>query len=381
MEIELINPDGSGFYKISSKDASESKEQRDVHKFLNADLCGDFRNAINRSPIFANDPKYMSQYNLCCAVIDRLDTCIKKLNTYGSYPNSEEDFLIFMMFACMVKDAIKELLASLGTESPKSEHQYFRYVYRNSPVYNPEKEQPTDEKFFEYLRSLVFAHPFKTSRAKFLKEDEHQYSPWVIVNRELSMLHGENDAVGVRIYTNLSEKILNLYFPFSLLKDYIQFEYEKILLATDWVHQQVVQTEIEWRKIKVNRNQPPIEILIEIDKILASRYAECCEIKEFINYLSCKLSNEDNLIAVEKFRSSIKNCISELCDSVDKLDNEAISEICDRILKYPKTMHQMAFYQLEKIFSCLGDETSAERQFAWIALTTLSESPSPYTST
>ena len=88
-------------------------------RLLDPAFIENFRKAINSSPIFLYDPKYMSRYSLSCAVIDRLETCVEKLNTYGDYPDSEEDFLVFMMFASMATETIKEMLDKLGVRKKK----------------------------------------------------------------------------------------------------------------------------------------------------------------------------------------------------------------------------------------------------------------------
>ena len=75
----------------------------------------------------------------------------------------------------------------------------------NSQIYNPDAKTPTDDEFFEYFRSLSFAHPAETNRQKFKRPDEVQYSPWVIVNRDVVELKGCKYTVGVRIYTSLKK--------------------------------------------------------------------------------------------------------------------------------------------------------------------------------
>lgn len=119
MEIQITDSDGNVFDTITVPDEVDEKAISDnceieFKVLLNPSFCQSFREVINSSPIFCGEPKYMSQYNLSCAVMDRLDTCIEKLNAYGDYPESKEDFLVFMMFASMVTDAVKEILSQLG---------------------------------------------------------------------------------------------------------------------------------------------------------------------------------------------------------------------------------------------------------------------------
>lgn len=357
VEINITNLEGNTLETINISETGNTQNLEQNNTYLHAKLSRDFRDAIN-SPIFFNDSKYLSQYNLCCAVVDRLDTCVEKLNSYGDYPDSEEDFMVFMMFSCMLKDAINELFKRLKITLPKESRNYFNTIYRKSPVYNPDKEEPTDDKFFEYLRSLMFAHPCETTRANFLKKNEIQYSPWVIVNDQIRIFDECKDAVGVRVYTNMSEEILDIVFPFFVLKEYVRSKYEVLPLATQHILQQISEVKKQWEKVKINRNQSPIDILKEIEEVLASRYSSAKhEIVELIQYLCCELSDESNRVSVEKFKSEIINNISALCDATDALDDASISNICDNIIKNPKKMHGMALYQMGKIFCYLSDQS------------------------
>ncbi len=69
--------------KIIPLDGQFSEDTENTNMLLNPSFCREFCEAINASPIFCYDPTYMSHYHLSCAVMDRLDPCIEKLNTYG----------------------------------------------------------------------------------------------------------------------------------------------------------------------------------------------------------------------------------------------------------------------------------------------------------
>ncbi len=295
-EIEIIGLDGE-VTKIGN--FQEEMIEENKWNFLNPKLCTNLRDAINSSTVFLYDPKYLAQYNLSCAVMDRLDTCISKLEQYGDYPESEEELLSFMMFSCMVVDAVQEIIMELTgckredlLSGTNEDYKFFGDIYKKSEIYNPNVEMPVDDKFFEYLRSLMFAHPFETSRAKFLKPKEKQYSPWVIVNNAISGLLGAKDLVGVRIYSNQSENIIDLHFPFSTLKSYIASRYERIQKATEWVKEQIRITEENWKKVKVNRFQDAIDVFKEIKGILISRYEDASSSQEAIECLECENSIE-----------------------------------------------------------------------------------------
>ena len=79
--------------------------------------------------------------------------------------------------------------------------------------------------------------------------------------------------------------------------------------------------------------------------------------------MECELSNEANRSSVEEYRNAIIERIPALCDAVDNLDHELAEELCYELYKRPWKMHQMAGYQLEKIFCNLGEYGSSDVLF------------------
>ncbi|MFT9057616.1 MAG: hypothetical protein ABF449_13610, partial [Ethanoligenens sp.] len=157
-----------------------------MNEFLDTSLCKEFRKAINESPIWSHEECYKEHYNLFCAVMDRIDSCTDYLNRHSDTPGTETDFLVFLMFGCMVLDAVKQVLGQLGlpyefiAQDKASSYQYFKEYCTDYPLELKDELCPTDDKFFEYFRSITFAHPFETNRPKFFQKGEIQYSPWVI---------------------------------------------------------------------------------------------------------------------------------------------------------------------------------------------------------
>ena len=331
-------------------------------QFLDQNLCDDFRKAINDSPIFYKDEKLKRFYDLFCAVMDRLDSSISYLNEHSKMPKSETEFVVFVMFGCMAIDTIKKIHRTLGLsykyKNPDDleKHRYFGTICKNSPLNLSDDECPTDDLFFEYFRSLVFAHPVDTDRAPFLKsKGEKHYSPWVIVNNMAFFAYGIKDGVGVRIYSNLYDdgyNIKDLYFSFSVLKDYIKSRYELIEQATGWVRSQIANSETLWKQRKVDRSLTPIETLRDVANVLKSRYVDCYDIDEAIICLTCESSVAENNVAAMSFRNAIIEIVPSICDAVDSLDNETWADLLDNVLyARPKKMHAGANYQLEKIFT------------------------------
>lgn len=316
---------------------------------------------INDSPVFLEDDRLKKQYNLICAVMDRLSSCVRYLNDFPDYPETEEDFISFMTFACMAKDAINISLHELKIKEKGCSTKYFQKYCLEKPLCIPENECPDDDKFFEYFRALTFAHPFETSRPKFLKDrGEVQYSPWVIVNRRAAQVIGESDAVGVRIYTNKSDDILDLRIPFSVLKDYIKSKYQEIELLIQWAKNAQNTVEEEWKKQKIDRDQSAVKILEQIEKILEVRYSDTHLIRRAIQCLTCSVTDTINEEPVREFRKAITDIIPKVCDAVENLDENEMDLVLSGVLSASLQGHNESFYQLQKIYEYLVEKNPDE---------------------
>lgn len=82
-----------------------------------------------------------------CAVTDRLESCIEYLNGHAETPKTEEDFLSFVMFSCMVLDAVKHVLKQLDIEKI-DKIDYFQNICLSKPLNIEKHKCPTDDKFF-----------------------------------------------------------------------------------------------------------------------------------------------------------------------------------------------------------------------------------------
>lgn len=323
-----------------------------MNELLNQMPCHTFRETINSSPIFSKGD-LKGKYNLVCAVMDRIDTCVAYLNAHNNYPDSEEEFIVFFVFGAMLRDAVQELLACIYNKKASeitSNSNLFHESYVRSSIFNPDKDIPTDDKLFEYMRSLVFAHPIETSRAKFLKNGETQYSPWVIVNPAVRTWCNYSDGVGIRIYSSVTDKIHNLVFPLKALHDYLKEWYGKIVLATKWAENEIEKKQNEWLKQKINRSADTINILTQIKQIEEDRFESTDEIDDLIRYLCCPVSNPANKKSVSLYREAIVKSIPAICNGIERLDR--VYDIpAYRFLTDDPKMTSAESYQLIQVYS------------------------------
>ena len=340
----------------------KSKKIHSNECFLDPCLSKELRDVVNSSDIFIYEPEYKTRYNLICAVMDRMDSAIKYLSKYKDYPETEEDLITFMVFSCMLVDGIKKLSENIFHQKFYStEKKYFLETQRGKYLYLKEKDFLSDDKMFEYFRSLIFAHPYNTDRY-FKEYYGEQVSPWVYANKRFaSFFNGIKDAIGIRVYT---QKILSpdsqndeilLEISFEKLKSYVNSRYLHLNKIIKWLKDEKFKVEEKWKSEKINRNLTPTDLIIAIDNYLNKRYINHYGIKEFYYYLDCPLTDLNNKKYVDIFRKAIIDKLPEVCDAAENLDGNKIFDISAELTKSPNKMHDEAGYQLEKIFSYLEE--------------------------
>jgi hypothetical protein len=343
----------------------KSKQDEKVEQFLDPQIIKNFRLAINASEVFYSDKEHKAKWSLICAVMDRVTSCVEYLDkTNKDIFDTEEEFVHFLTFCSIIKDAIKELLQQANIDYPfKESKKYLQGIFnRFMELYKADRPQykdvasPTDDKFFEFLRSLAFAHPLETNRAAFIEHGETLYSPFVLVNRIIGW--DIKNPVGLNIYSNKIANTMHLWFSLDTIKAYIKSRYELLDVATQWVNKTIKDFESEWSKRKVNRSLTPIETLKDIKEILAARYKETYSIDEAISYLECQNTDKDNKKAVKEYKDNIIKYLPQLCDWIDRLQDDECEPhgFFNAVSGYPNEMHAGASYQLEKIFSYLDEK-------------------------
>lgn len=333
---------------------------------INEQLLEDLREQINITNIYAEDEKCLRKYNLTCAVLDRLDTAVQYLNNHDNYPAAEEDFMVYIMFCTMVLDGVKLLLQELDKKEEiiiEDKYEYFKNVFINSQLYTNDDTIPTDEKFFEYIRAMIFAHPYETNRQKFLNKATH-YSPWVICNRFTKNFHDITDGVGVRIYVSDKANVIDLIFSFRILSEYVNSRYKYLQLAVDYYKNEYKLLQEKWAKHKVNLKQKPKCILNEMVEILNERRIDVYSIERLLMYISVDFT-EINDDIVKKYRDVVINCIPEIAKCIDNQDYDRMEQTIDKVEISPKKTYQGFGYHMEKISNYLNESGGQGCNYLW----------------
>lgn len=325
-----------------------------MNDLLDGKLVYDLRDVINKTNIFVADVNEKEKFNLICAVMDRFDDSVMYLNSHQTLPPSEEEIIMLFHHFCIIRDGIKVVSNILNIINKPTD--IFKDYCQDEPFLIDEVDYKGDDKFFDYLRSLFFAHPFITDRSiPNPIKGEVQYSPYILNNRG-GFFSDLKDSIGVMVYSNKRD-MFHICIKFNDLKEYIKLKYEKISDIINAFQAIINNKEKEWSNRKVDRNQDSDSILLDVIDILNERYLEDSDIKELYDYLTCEISEESNIEIINKYRELIIESIPAICDSIDNMDYDELYRITSPILNPRlKEVYPMMHYQLEKIYCYLNEE-------------------------
>ena len=347
-EIHLI---GSGFNNphvltetFAEHRARIEKELEEVQEpLLDPSLCDAMFDALNNTNVFKFDEKLRQMHSQVCATLDRLRHATAWINSHPIMPSGHErptGLMTFMMFASLVKTSIENLRKAFGLNATifdsghADSRKYFSDVCCSEPLNIPADKCPIDDAFFQYFRSLVFAHSDKVEESKgVLLPREVQFSPYIV---EKSLTRGEPDSddyVGVMIYsTDKKRDWKELRVRFSALKAYLKSRYESLGLVLKMINRKIREAEKSWRNTKVDRTLSPLDQLKFMKAEFDKRFEYCLslEVQELISCLEAPCSLEKNRARVESFRHQIVDAVSRLADCFESLDSDTFVRVADR---------------------------------------------------
>ena len=292
---------------------------------INTEILRELRENINREQNISYNKEYhrivdknsgrykvYRAWDKICAIMDRLDDTVDylnklKLNT-GKYNRSAFDFYDFMNNAAVVIDCIKELVKIFDVEDSK--------IRTSKNIFNQpgSDNNGSDERYFEYLRSLCSVHPIETSRHKRYQDNDFECSPYVIWND--GRIWGSDDcdlyAVVYISKDNEYSKRIKIYISqvFEYILTRVNFV-SKILESIENYHNQII-VKFRNRHIKMtNEFENYIDYLRNLDKEAKERYGSeyCSKFDYIIGLLELNISNSKNKNKMQLYINALKYAI------------------------------------------------------------------------
>ncbi|GAA0735337.1 hypothetical protein [Clostridium oceanicum] len=322
---------------------------------LNTDVLHKLRNKVNEQQNISYNKTYKKKYRAwdkICAIMNRLDDTVYylnglKLNT-GIYTRSAFDFYNFMNAASVVIDCIKELSKIFDVPNDKFK--------KSTEIFNQSGKdgKGTDEKYFEYLRSLCSVHPVETSRHKRYQDNDVECSPYVIWNNRRIWINDNCDIHAV-VYTSKDKNInkrVQIYIPqiFKYVKTRLEFVGE-IINAIDKYQKQVI---CDLRNTPIKKEEEfdnYVEYLRNLNKELKERFG--LEVwhpfDNIINLFELRLSNPQNQHKINLYLNVLRYAISFEHNSIQNMSYKGFE---NNGLLYPeKNIETSLYIQLQSPYS------------------------------
>lgn len=291
---------------------------------LDADILDILRDKVNEQQDISYNKKYGKHraWDRICAIMDRLDDTVYflnglKLNT-GKYKKSAFDFYDFMNNASVVLDCIKELGKIFNVPDDK--------IKNSTEIFNQlgSDGKGTDEKYFEYLRSLCSVHPIETSRHIRYQANDFECSPYVVWNDRRIWSNDDCDIYAV-VYTSKDEdssKRIQIYISqiFEYVKTRLDFVAE-ITNAIDKYQKQII-SDFRNRHIKKEEEfSNYIDYLRNLNKEQKDRYGSeiFYPFDYIINLFELNLSNPNNQSKMNLYLNALKYAIKFEHNSIQNM--------------------------------------------------------------
>lgn len=313
---------------------------------LNTDVLDILRNKVNEQQNISYNKQYNKHraWDKICAIMDRLDDTVYYLNRLklndGKYERSAFDFYDFMNNASVVVDCVKELAKIFNVPDDK--------IKKSTDIFNQlgSDGKGTDERYFEYLRSLCSVHPVETSRHRRYQANDFECSPFVLWNNGRIWVNDECDIYAV-VYTSKDEdnnKRVQIYISqiFEYVETRLRFV-EEIINVIDIYHKQVI---LNLRNSTIKNEKEfdnYVEYLKNLDKELNERYgSEAWYTFDYvINLFELKLSNSQNQSKMNLYLNALKYAIEFEHNSMQNMNYEGFE---NNGLLYPERNIETSLY-------------------------------------
>lgn len=335
--------------------------------------------------------KEFRAWDKICAIMDRLDDTIDYLNNLelntGKYRKSAFDFYDFMNNASVVVDCIKELAKIFNVND--------NYLKKSTNIFKQlgKDDEGTDEKYFEYLRSLCSVHPIETSRHRRYQDNDFECSPYVAWNNGIMGFNNDCDLFAI-VYTSRDDewsKKIGIYISqvFEYIETRVSF-INNIVEEIEKYYNEVISFFKNKHIKKVCEFDNYIDYLKNLDKEAKERFGSeySSKFDYIINLLTLKISNQKNKNKFNLYINALKysveyehNALQNMSylgfynnGIVNEKENYETSLLSELYSLNSKSDEQIRYhYNFEKIGYLNYDSGDNNKNWAYVMLNEASE--------
>lgn len=264
-----------------------------------------------------------NSWNQICGIMDRIQDTLGHINTItlGNYPDGNRncfDFCEFIMHVSVIIDSINWLAEIFDTPKEKKD----KIINSCSCFHNKGyTKKGNDKKFFEYLRSLVVAHPIETSRHPdyIPNKDIMHICPFVLSSQHPASFFTKRKKIfdyNVVVYVSSSPSAYNKHWLIEVksivkyLNKWLNF-LKDIIVSIDEYNEKV-DTDLKNKKILTeNEFANYEEYLNNLIKESTERFDSSYILTEALKLLNTRTRYPENFNLVNKYKEAIKLAIKE----------------------------------------------------------------------
>lgn len=315
---------------------------------FNTQYAAELRDAVNdrRKQSIDNEhsekqiPGTYCAWDRTCAAMDRLEDTIHYLNNLELGKNtgyrSAFDFYDFINNAFIVIDCIKTIGKIFRVDS-----NLIKEIESSSEVFGRKLgTECTDERYFEYIRSLCSVHPLCTNRQKeFLNGSKFHCCPFVSWRSSMTWFDGENADLTALIYP--SDRRKEAVFHGLYVSQFEKYLTKWIDFIPEIIEAKNTYTDKEYEKLR----QEPVKYLSEFGNDVVQyliylkgeycrRFDYGCDylFDAYASFFSIELSDARNSAALEKFQNAVVFSLGFLRNELQNMSYDGYE---NNGIKYP----------------------------------------------
>lgn len=312
---------------------------------LDLDLARKLRTTVNdrvnisikKEQTLKNKPtKLYPAWNRICAIMDRIEDTAYYLNdlVVSSSEDKRNAFSFFHLlnYSSVLLDCINEMarIYDIDMSEFNKSSDYFNQTGSDG--------QGSDEKYFEFLRSICSVHPVDTTRHKRYANSDYICSPRVIW-RDSFYRYKEHCDIYAVAYTDAAgdEKYTHIPIYVQQVIDYIEYRYSLLNYIVEGIirYQDKVYEEFRQQKLKEESEfENYIDYLTYLKEQGEKRFGGELGnlIDKVILLCSTSFNAEKNCIALSKYQNALKYAIKFCRSMIQNMDYESYE---NNGIKYP----------------------------------------------
>jgi hypothetical protein len=330
--------------------------------WLNTEYNKQLRDFVNNERICHFDQSFGRALHAICIMMDRVDDSAEWLNQHPDIPKDAAEFLLFLVYSDIIIKTIRKVIDKLNISSPyknsPSAREFLSNLCSKGGILHSKINTPDDEMIWSYLRALAFAHTEETAakryRGSFLQEDEIQYSPFPMVDKD-------KKEVGVTVYSSLKGYTGTFMLPYEALKRFVLSRFELISEIVRLAKKRIKEHERKLQKDVIEEGVGPIAMLRNLRKKYVERFDSICagDFDFALMCLTCQTSLSKNEDKVTHFRRALESAIPNAVRAFNRLEyEECLKHLNDICCREVQGVSNSVSYQLQTVFSHLkrGDD-------------------------